>query len=248
MKKVAKAEFMSNKVYPSVSEALSIFNADPLIAEPGKTYSYTTHGFTLVSAILEAASGKKYPDLAAALFRQLGMSFTSLDQNPKIVPNRTRYYVRNQRHELENCAEVDNSCKWAGGGIQSTVGDLLKLANGWLYGYQRPKRDGLAEALLPKEIIEEFWKGEIASAKKADYFQAGLGWFRVNGPAAVGGLRQALSMFLKKSTEAIRLSDEQPRGLCIAILCNLQEVDLYPLATEIKALYSEYSEQIKAKL
>ena len=32
--------------------------------------------------------------------------------------------------------QVDNSCKWAGGGVVSTVGDLVKFGNAMLYSYQ----------------------------------------------------------------------------------------------------------------
>ena len=47
-----------------------------------------------------------------------------------------RYYVRNSRHELRNATNVDNSCKWAGGGFVSNVQDLLKFGNAMLYSFQ----------------------------------------------------------------------------------------------------------------
>lgn len=48
----------------------------------------------------------------------------------------SRYYVRDRHHRLRNAAHVDNSCKWAGGGFVSTVGDLVKFGNAMLYSYQ----------------------------------------------------------------------------------------------------------------
>lgn len=47
-----------------------------------------------------------------------------------------RYYSRNARGNLKNVPYVDNSCKWAGGGLLSTVGDLLLFGNAMLYSYQ----------------------------------------------------------------------------------------------------------------
>lgn len=106
-------------------------------------FSYTTHGFTLVSAVLEKAAGKEYPILLEELLQKLGMSQTSLDRNPTIIPNRSklvsptyctcRYYVRSPKHTLENVPEVDCSYKWAGGGVVSCVGDLLNFANAILF-------------------------------------------------------------------------------------------------------------------
>lgn len=45
-------------------------------------------------------------------------------------------YVRDERHVLKNAPYVDNSCKWAGGGFLSNIGDLLKFGNAMLYSYQ----------------------------------------------------------------------------------------------------------------
>ena len=36
-------------------EATKLFERDPLLYAPGSRYLYTTHGFTLLSAVLEAA-------------------------------------------------------------------------------------------------------------------------------------------------------------------------------------------------
>lgn len=47
-----------------------------------------------------------------------------------------RYYSRNAKGNLKNVPYVDNSCKWAGGGLLSTVGDLLHFGNAMLYSYQ----------------------------------------------------------------------------------------------------------------
>lgn len=44
-----------------------------------------------------------------------------------------RYYYRDPDHKLKNVPEVDNSSKWAGGGLLSTVTDLLIFANAMLY-------------------------------------------------------------------------------------------------------------------
>lgn len=64
-----------------------------MVAKPGTKYYYTTHGFTLVSAVLEKVSGQSFPALLKQLFIRLGMNHTSIDENFRIVPNRTKFLL-----------------------------------------------------------------------------------------------------------------------------------------------------------
>ena len=53
-------EFYSNEHYETIEEALKVFQEDELLFEPGAEFSYTTHGFTLLSAVIESVSGKEW--------------------------------------------------------------------------------------------------------------------------------------------------------------------------------------------
>ena len=44
--------------YDSVLDSLRVFQDDPLAAPPGTKYQYSTFGYTLLSAVIEAASGR----------------------------------------------------------------------------------------------------------------------------------------------------------------------------------------------
>ena len=57
----------------------------------GTKYFYTSHGWTLVAAVLEGATKRKFPDLICDLFRDLGLDNTYLDQNQPLIYNRARY-------------------------------------------------------------------------------------------------------------------------------------------------------------
>jgi CubicO group peptidase (beta-lactamase class C family) len=61
-----------------------------------------------------------------AIFTPLGMTSTGADYSDSLVLNRVRFYER-QGGRLVNAALIDNSYKWAGGGLLSTPTDLLKL-------------------------------------------------------------------------------------------------------------------------
>ena len=56
----------------------------------GKEFNYTTHGFTLLSAVIEAVSGETFDNRMKRTFNQLGMDNTFLDENEPIITNRAR--------------------------------------------------------------------------------------------------------------------------------------------------------------
>ncbi len=119
--------------YATVLDGLSIFADDPLLHEPGTAFSYTSHGFNLISAVVEGAAGKPFLDtMRDAVFRPLGMRDTLADFVTPIVPGRTRYYVRDEEGRVVNAPFVNNSYKWAGGGFLSTTEDVLRFANAHL--------------------------------------------------------------------------------------------------------------------
>ena len=51
---------------------------------------YTTHGWTLISAIVEAAAGKSFPKIMTKLFHDLGLENSYLDKHDPIIYNRAR--------------------------------------------------------------------------------------------------------------------------------------------------------------
>ncbi|KAK6060430.1 hypothetical protein COOONC_01916 [Cooperia oncophora] len=205
---------------------------------------YTTHGFTLISAVLEKASGKDFKKLIEDLTFDLGMRNTTLDTNSKIIPHRTNYY-NVQETTSGDCPEVDNSYKWAGGGLLSNVKDLLIFANAILYSHQAGPN--AKNALLKKDVIQQLWEGEISVNNRT---LAGLGWMRI--PAAddycgsekassLGGLWYhtgaavgASSVLLIRPKSSKLPNQEPPAGVCVVMLCNLQDTSLLNLAKEVR--------------
>ncbi|MBM63159.1 MAG: hypothetical protein CL484_09450 [Acidobacteria bacterium] len=119
--------------YASVHDALSIFKDDQLLHEPGTAYSYTSFGFNLISAVIEGAAGQPFLDyLNDAVLDPIGMRDTTADFITKIIPQRTSYYMRDDAGNVVNAPFVNNSYKWAGGGLLSTTEDVLRFANAHL--------------------------------------------------------------------------------------------------------------------
>uniref|UniRef100_A0A8D0GT67 Beta-lactamase-related domain-containing protein n=1 Tax=Sphenodon punctatus TaxID=8508 RepID=A0A8D0GT67_SPHPU len=55
-------EYYLKEKFETVIDSLKIFKNDPLFFKPGSQFLYSTHGFTLLSAVVERASGHKFAD------------------------------------------------------------------------------------------------------------------------------------------------------------------------------------------
>ncbi|XP_013393068.1 serine beta-lactamase-like protein LACTB, mitochondrial [Lingula anatina] len=129
-------EYYIKEKYDDVCKTLDLFKHDPLLKKPGEEFLYTTHGYGLLSAVIQKAAGKKFELQMKQIFKDLDLVNTYLDENEPLIYNRARYYVKNNKGRLVNAPYVDNSWKWAGGGFVSTVEDLVKFGNAMLYAYQ----------------------------------------------------------------------------------------------------------------
>jgi CubicO group peptidase (beta-lactamase class C family) len=126
------ADRIEPRFYSSVRDALSVFAHEGLRSEPGTAYSYSTHGFTLLSAAIEGAAGQPFLDyLQRSVLDPLGMRSTAADRRDEPSAAMATFY--RSRDALEN-----PSYKWAGGGLTSTPTDLLRLTNGYLDGFLKP--------------------------------------------------------------------------------------------------------------
>ncbi|XP_060083887.1 serine beta-lactamase-like protein LACTB, mitochondrial [Ylistrum balloti] len=130
-----KSEYFIADHFKSVMESLNLFKDDPLVHEPGSEYLYTTYGFTLLSAVLEAVTKKPFEKLMQEYFIEMGMENTFLDENTPLIYNRGRHYMKNKNGRLINTPYVDLSYKWAGGGFLSSTRDLVKFGHVMLYSY-----------------------------------------------------------------------------------------------------------------
>ncbi len=116
------------RFYRSTDDALELFIADPPIAKPGEKYSYSTFGYTLISAVLEAATETSFPELLAVeLFEPLKLQATTTDDFRKVIPNRTSFYDRRPDKTIVRSYPVNAAYKFAGGGLLSTATDLVKF-------------------------------------------------------------------------------------------------------------------------
>ena len=151
------------KRYKTVTEGLELFRHDSLLFRPGTAYAYSTYGYTLLGAVIENRSGRDFLDyLRETVFEPLGMHSTGADYADSIVPHRVRFY-EHRAGKLVNAALVDNSYKWAGGGLLSTPKDLVNLGRGLLNH----------TCLSPETVELLFTSQRLADGTATGY---GIGW------------------------------------------------------------------------
>ncbi len=157
--------------YDDVVDALEIFANDPLIAIPGDRYSYSSHGYNLISAVLQEASGVEFLALMRnRVWAPLDLIDTLADHTDFVIGNRAAPYIRRDG-KLINAPFVDNSYKWAGGGFISTPSDLVKFGFGVFNGDLI--EDSTLELLLSPPLLT--FNGQLADQNY------GLGWMTFGG-------------------------------------------------------------------
>jgi len=158
-------EYYNNDSYTSVEKSVAVFKGDALLFEPGTMFEYSSYNYTLLSGVMEEASGKDFLSLMASeVFEPLAMTHTFGDYADIVVKNRATFYeVRDS--DYKKAFPVDNSNKWAGGGIVSTPSDLVKLGNALLSG-----------TILQKETVETLFTAQKLSDGTINSQQYALGW------------------------------------------------------------------------
>jgi serine beta-lactamase-like protein LACTB len=123
----------SQKHYDSVVEGLERFQNDPLVVPPGIKFSYSSYGYNLLSAAMEAASKESFLEYEQEhVFTPLELRSTVADQPAEIIEERARFYSPAKGKQPQNAMYVDNSYKWAGGGFLSSVEDLVRFGSALL--------------------------------------------------------------------------------------------------------------------
>lgn len=203
----------------TTEEALAIFKDFALIAEPGTKYNYSTYGFNLLGAVVEATSGMSYGDfIRERIFLPLGLTASRLDSPADLIPNRVRGY-RLVGGDVKPSEFIDVSSRFAGGGVRSTVVDLVRYAYGLI----------VEGKLLRPEIRRLMLTSQ--TQRNGFFTNYGLGWVvnPWNGHVHVshGGSQPETRTHLAVFPE---------EKLVIAVACNLEGTNLIPYVRKLAEL------------
>jgi serine beta-lactamase-like protein LACTB, mitochondrial len=199
-----------------ISGGLTFFAGDPLVAQPGTKFHYSTQGYTLVGCAIEGASGEKYVDFVReSVFERANMNDTQSDDPYKIVPHRTRFYQKDKSGAVLNADFLDSSYKIPGGGWLSSADDLAQFETALLN-----------DRLMKRQTRDLMWTPQKTTDGKATRYA--LGWFtsQIGDRAMVehtGGQQGTSTVII--------IAPEQNDG--VVVLINLEDVDAGALGTAL---------------
>jgi serine beta-lactamase-like protein LACTB, mitochondrial len=221
--------------YPNLAEPLSIFANDPLLAEPGTAYNYSSLGFTLLGAAIENAAHEPFEAIVKRLvFKPAAMATARADDTYTLIPGRARGYNKDGAGNIINAYLVDTSHKMAGGGLAATAEDIAKFALAVRAGkVVGTSNNGGDPASFSKDTLWTSLK-LTAGPEKGKQTGYGLGWAieRLGGRRVVGhlgGQHGASTMLLL----------EPESGHVAVVLSNLEGADIGSLTRRIMRVLIE---------
>ena len=145
-------EFLTTTHFPTLRDALTIFIGDSLIADPGSRYAYSSYGYNLIGAVLEAATHTPFPDLLRRhVLEPLEMTATVADVRGASIPGRARPYTVASTGVTEAPPD-DLSGRWPSGGLLSSTDDLSRLGRSAL-APGLLNAQSLATMLTPQHLV-----------------------------------------------------------------------------------------------
>jgi CubicO group peptidase (beta-lactamase class C family) len=202
--------------FDDVLDIVSLFKDDTLVAPIGTRYSYSSHGYNLLAAAIQSASGARFQDYVAnTVIAPLGLLSTGFDDVRRVNPYRARRYAfydpytfTEDTTRVFRVPEWDYSHNMGGGNMFATAEDLARFGR----AFMRP-------GLLSKASLDMFFaRARGQAAGPAMYY----GWFvrtasdtlprrmHINGSNA--GLQAALYVYPDQDLVTVVLSNTHGVG------------------------------------
>lgn len=199
-----------------IQGGIDFFKNDPLVAEPGSEFHYSTQGYTLVGCAIEGASGENYVDYVRKnVLTPASMMHTVVDDRFAIVPFRTHFYSKDKSGAITNSDFLDSSYKIPGGGWLSSADDMAQFEVAMLN-----------DRIVAHSTRELMWTTLKPTDGKEDRYALGWGTGKDLGVLDVGhgGGQQGTSTFFMIVPE---------RRAGVVVLINIDGSPASDLATEL---------------
>ena len=125
--------------FDDVEEILRLFQNDPLEAEPGAKYAYSSYGYDLLGVAIQRAAGKPYAAYVDdAVVKPLALGATRFDDVRRVLPHRARRYsfydpvTYKEGSVLFRVPDWDYSHNMAAGNMVSTAEDLARFGSAFV--------------------------------------------------------------------------------------------------------------------
>jgi CubicO group peptidase (beta-lactamase class C family) len=212
-------------------DGLRRFANDALKFEPGTQYRFSTYGWILVSAAVEAAAHEPFFSfMRTHIFEPLGMAATRRDSTVESIPDRATFYfprfAGDTTYGPELAREGDHSCFAGAGAFLSTPSDLVRFGMAMTGG-----------KLLQRSTIETLRTAQrLASGQQTEY---GLGWALETIPLAGKPTRMAghgtKKDFIGGSAYLMTFPE---RGLVVAVTSNISFADMKSIALNVAQVFA----------
>ena len=225
------AEYAPTAHCDRAADGLNSFANDPLRFEPDTQYGYSTYGWVLVSAAVEAAAKEPLASfMAAQVFKPLGMTATTFESSTEPMPDRVTFYQRRFTGDggegVVPAATVDYSCFAGAAAILSTPSDLVRFGMAVNGG-----------KLLQSHTITKLQTPQVlTSGKETEY---GLGWMVEEVTLAGEPMRMVhhASRSLRGGTTSFMIFPA--RGIVVAVTANIANGITRDIALNIAQAFAE---------
>jgi serine beta-lactamase-like protein LACTB, mitochondrial len=120
------AEVVNRRHFGSVGATLALFADDPLVAEPGTRFSYSSYGYDVIGAALERPSGRDFETLMReVVLAPARMRETSALTAPRAA--RATFYELKDGGGVRVAPPIDLSDRLPAAGFLSTANDLARF-------------------------------------------------------------------------------------------------------------------------
>lgn len=208
--------------FESVILSLDKFKESPLIGEPGAQFSYTTHGFMLLSAVVERAGGEPFAKQAHdRIFVPSGMKTMQPDYPWVDIPDRVTGYYKSRRGPRPS-GDRDVHWKLGGGGFISSIEDLT------LFG-----KEILDGGLVKEDTLKLMWTDN--PTLDGDATERGLG-FSIQGEGD-GFIAQHSGSQNKTRTSMVLIPNQH---LAVFFMSNSEYTDLDGFVNPVIKIMQEH--------
>ena len=196
-------------------DALRVWRDDPLLFAPGERFSYSTHAYTLLGAIVERHAATTYSGALERFVRKpAGTRTPSVENRLNDRSRRSALFLK--RGETFVTAKPDDlSWKTSGGGLEGTAPDLCRVG----------------DALLAGRIVslESFLRMTTPAAPRSGPTTYGLGLNTGPGYVGHGGAQLGARSFW-------RIHPRQ--GVVVTVMSNLEAQPIERLGEEIGKIWT----------
>jgi len=213
------------------TEGLQLFADRPLLFEPGTRYRFSSFGWVLMSAAVEAAADEPFLRfMRERVFDPLGMNDTRPDSADEQIPNRvTSYFPRfaaEPKYGLHPTRRIDYSCYAGASVFLSTPSDLVRFGMAINGG----------KLLRPETVALLQTPQRTASGDETGY---GLGWDLEDVTLAGEPTRWVGHDGTSMGGMVASLITFPERGIVVAVTSNIAYADVESIGLGLAQAFAE---------